>query len=156
VFDAAVGEPGLAAAADAARAIGELARVTKPMGAVVLLQLSWSSELSAEARGLLVERLGVRPRLDRRVEADAARRRRGGPAGAGLDRRRRRRGPPTRRRTSRGSRRRRSSPGVAPLGWKGARAALEREESLLRELSRERSIGFQVIRGVKWPHARGA
>jgi hypothetical protein len=34
--------------------------------------------------------------------------------------------------------------------------ALGREESLLRELSRERAVGFQLIRGVKWPHARGS
>ena len=155
VFDAAVGEPGLAAAADAARAIGELARVTKPMGAVVLLQLSWSSELSAEARGLLVERLGVRPRLI--VEWKQMLRDAGVVdlqvqdwTDAGAD----------------------GAADEAPhltwqqkaqivagawrhWGWKGARAALEREESLLRELSRERAIGFQVIRGVKWPHAKG-
>ena len=41
-------------------------------------------------------------------------------------------------------------------GWREAMDALGREESLLRELSRERAVGFQVIRGVKWPHARGA
>jgi hypothetical protein len=40
-------------------------------------------------------------------------------------------------------------------GWREAREALEREETLLRELSRERALGFQLIRGVKWPHARG-
>jgi SAM-dependent methyltransferase len=154
-FDAAVGEPGVAAAADPARAVGELARVTRPMGAVVLLQLTWSSELSAEARGLLVERLGLRPRLvvewkqmlrdagvvDLQVQDWTA---------AGAD----------------------GASDEAPQltwqhkaqivagawrrwGWRGARAALEREESLLRELSRERAIGFQVIRGVKWPHAKG-
>ena len=63
VFDAAVGEPVLAAAADPERAVAELVRVTKPMGTVVLLQLTWSSELSPEARALLVERLGMRPRM---------------------------------------------------------------------------------------------
>ena len=35
-----------------------------------------------------------------------------------------------------------------------AREALERETQLLRELSRERAVGFQLIRGVKWPHPR--
>jgi hypothetical protein len=33
---------------------------------------------------------------------------------------------------------------------------VEREAALLRELSRERAIGFQLIKGVKWPHAKGA
>jgi hypothetical protein len=37
---------------------------------------------------------------------------------------------------------------------RAGRGAIEREETLLRELSRERALGFQVIKGVKWPHAR--
>ena len=40
-------------------------------------------------------------------------------------------------------------------GWREALGAVEREEALLRELSRDRALGFQLIRGVKWPHARG-
>jgi ubiquinone/menaquinone biosynthesis C-methylase UbiE len=157
VFDAAVGEPILAAAADPARAVAELARVTKPMGPVVLLQLTWSSDISAEGRRLLVERLGIRPHLlvewkqmlrdagvvDLQVQdwteegAEAA-----------------------------------SAPAEAPQltwqqkmqvvgralrmhGWRDALGAVEREEALLRELSRDRALGFQLIRGVKWPHARG-
>ena len=157
VFDAAVGEPVLAASHDPARAVAELARVVKPMGAVVLLQMTWSSDLTGPARALLTERLGMRPHLliewkqmlrdagvvDLQVQdwTDEA-------ADAGAD-------------------------GEAPQltwqqkvqivgrawrrrGWRDALDALGREESLLRELSKERAIGFQVIRGVKWPHARGA
>ena len=63
VFDAALAEPLLSSAADAERAVAELARVTKPMGPVVLLQLTWSSDLSESAREMLVERLGLRPHL---------------------------------------------------------------------------------------------
>jgi hypothetical protein len=33
------------------------------MGPVVLLQLTWSSDMSESAREMLVERLGLRPRL---------------------------------------------------------------------------------------------
>jgi hypothetical protein len=33
---------------------------------------------------------------------------------------------------------------------------VKRELELLEELSRERALGFQVISGVKWPHARTA
>jgi hypothetical protein len=40
------------------------------------------------------------------------------------------------------------------LGWKGARSAVARESALLKELTRERALGFQLLKGVKWPHAR--
>src|SRR5688500_2697294 len=63
VFDASVGEPVLAAATDPQRAVAELVRVTKPMGPVVLLQPTWSSDIAMGARELLVERLGLRPHL---------------------------------------------------------------------------------------------
>jgi hypothetical protein len=33
---------------------------------------------------------------------------------------------------------------------------VRRELELLDELARERALGFQVITGVKWPHARPA
>ena len=38
-------------------------------------------------------------------------------------------------------------------GWAEARQALVRETELLRDLSRERSMNFSIIKGVKWPHA---
>jgi hypothetical protein len=31
---------------------------------------------------------------------------------------------------------------------------VERETTLIRELSRERTIGLQLIKGVKWPHEK--
>jgi hypothetical protein len=40
------------------------------------------------------------------------------------------------------------------LGWKAARGAVARERALLKELTRERVLGFQLLKGVKWPHAR--
>src|SRR5690606_17995580 len=63
VFDAAVGEPGIAAVEGPAHSIAELARVVKPMGVVVLLELTWSSDIAAGAREAVVERLGLRPHL---------------------------------------------------------------------------------------------
>jgi ubiquinone/menaquinone biosynthesis C-methylase UbiE len=155
VFDAVVGEPVLAAAADAERAVAELVRVTRPMGAVVLLQLTWSSDLSADARALLVERLGMRPRM--LVEWKQVLREAGVVELQVQDW------------TDEGAE---PAPGTeqprltwqqkaqiigrawSRWGWREAREAVEREEALLRELSRERAIGFQLIRGVKWPHAR--
>jgi hypothetical protein len=39
-------------------------------------------------------------------------------------------------------------------GWREARGAVEQETALLAALSRERSIGFQLLKGVKWPYER--
>jgi hypothetical protein len=163
VFDGAVGEPVLAAAASPERAVEELVRVTKPMGSVVLLQLTWSAELGDEGRELLVERLGLRPRLlvewkqmlrdagvvDIQVQDWTS----GGPGSPG-----------------RASGTMRGVGAEPPLtwqqkmqivsrawrqwGWREARGAVERETTLLRELSRERAIGFQLIKGVKWPYPK--
>lgn len=41
-------------------------------------------------------------------------------------------------------------------GFRAARGAVRREMELLGELTRKRALGFQVITGVKWPHARPA
>lgn len=157
VFDAAIGEPEIAAAASTGKAVNELARVTKPMGAVVLLQLTWSSELPASRRELVVERLGLRPRMlvewkqmlrdagivdiqvkDWTNECDDEL-----PSGGGV-----------------------ASPhlnwqgklqvmghALRRSGWAEAKQALVRETELLRDLSRERSMNFSIIKGVKWPHA---
>ncbi|HEX7050029.1 MAG TPA: methyltransferase domain-containing protein [Longimicrobiales bacterium] len=63
VFDVAVGEVGLASADDPAAAVAELARVTKPMGTVVLVQLIWAGNIDEPSRDLVVQALGVRPLL---------------------------------------------------------------------------------------------
>jgi SAM-dependent methyltransferase len=158
VFDAAVAEPVLAAAASPERAVAELARVVKPLGAVVLLQLSWSSELPAAMRDLVVERLGLRPRLV--VEWKQMLREAGlvdiqvqdwtcgapgctpvvFPAAADAAR------------LSWQDKVQILGRGWRQGGWREARGAVERETALLRNLSRERAIGFQLIKGVKWPH----
>ncbi len=164
VFDSAIGEPPVAAAADPARAVAELARVTKPMGAVVLLQPTWSSEISQGAREMLVERLGLRPHLLVEwkqmlrdagvVEIQVQDWTTGGPSGG---------------RTSGAFRAVSDAPeltwqekaqivgrALRRSGWREARGAIERETALLRELSRERALGFQLIKGVKWPHAKAS
>ena len=41
-------------------------------------------------------------------------------------------------------------------GWREARGAVERETTLLKELSKERALGFLLLKGVKWPHPRTA
>jgi SAM-dependent methyltransferase len=158
VFDAAIGEPLLSAAADPARAVAELVRVTKPMGVVILLQLTWSSDIAPDARERVVERLGLRPYLlvewkqfmrdagavDLQVQdwtagADGAEAGESLATGAQLGWREK---VQILGRTLRRS------------GWHAARGAVARETELLRELSRERALGFALLKGVKWPHER--
>ncbi|MDH5588644.1 MAG: methyltransferase domain-containing protein [Gemmatimonadota bacterium] len=61
IFDLTVGELALAAHCDPAAAVGELVRVTKPGGFVVLVQLVWKAPVDAERRRVLSEHLGARP-----------------------------------------------------------------------------------------------
>ena len=161
VFDIAVGEPALSGAEDPAKAVAELVRVTKPMGCVVLLQPTWSSQISAGARELLVERLGLRPFLlvewkqmlreagavDLQVQDWTS----GAPGGGA-----RWSGNSAAQKPALTWRQKMQIVGRAwrRWGWREARGAIERETTLLRELSRERAIGFQLIKGVKWPYER--
>jgi 2-polyprenyl-3-methyl-5-hydroxy-6-metoxy-1,4-benzoquinol methylase len=156
VFDAALAEPLLSSAADPEKAIAELTRVTKPMGPVVLLQLTWSSDMSESAREMLVERLGLRPHL--LIEWKQMMREAGLVEIQVQDW------------TEAGAKAAAESEEDAvltwqqkvqiagrawrQLGWKGARGAVARESALLKELTRERALGFQLLKGVKWPHAR--
>ena len=163
VFDAAIGEPVLAAAADPERAVQELVRVTKPMGPVVLMQLTWSSDLSGEGRDLLVERLGLRPHLlvewkqmlrdagvvDLQVQDWTS----GSP---GMPRRASGAFEVPAARLSWQHKMQIVARAWRKQGLRGGAEAVEREAALLRELSRERAIGFQLLRGVKWPHAKSA
>lgn len=61
VFDLAIGEVELSAAENPLAAVREMVRVTRPGGAVVLVQLVWTRTLDAERQAELVARLGVRP-----------------------------------------------------------------------------------------------
>jgi SAM-dependent methyltransferase len=160
VFDAALGESAVAAAADPQRALAELVRVTKPLGRVVLLVPTWTSEIPGGDREALVERLGLRPFLlvewkqmlrdaglvDLTVQDWSE----GGTSGRGTS--------PVAAMPALTWRQKAHIAGRAwrRRGWRAARVAVRREQELLEELSRERALGFQVIAGVKWPHARPA
>jgi SAM-dependent methyltransferase len=61
IFDVTVGELGMTRAADPAAAVRELVRVTRPGGAVVLVQLVWTAPVDPARRRVLGEHLGVRP-----------------------------------------------------------------------------------------------
>ena len=150
-------EPLLSSAADPAKAVAELARVTKPMGPVVLLELTWSSDMSETAREMLVERLGLRPHL--LIEWKQMMREAGlveiqvqdwteagAKAAAEADD-----GEPA---LTWQQKVQIAGRAWRQLGWRGARGAVARESALLKELTRERALGFQLLKGVKWPHAR--
>lgn len=160
VFDVTIGEIGLGASVDPPTAIRELARVTKTLGLVVLVQLVWSGNVDEERRESLVEHLGTRPFLlvewkqqlrdagcvDLHVEdwSDAA-----SPfrpvAGPMHDLSR----SLTLRQKAAVFRR-----ALHRWGWRGLRGALMREQEIHHLLSQQRVLGLSLIIGTKW-HADG-
>lgn len=157
IFDLAIGEVGLGTLVDPARAVRELARVTKPRGSVVLVELIWTGHLDEERKQTLVEHLGARPLMlvewkqllrdagivDLHVEdwSDASSPFR--PAAnrpfhdlaeiftfrQKLDILRR---------------------ALQRWGWRGVRGAVLREQEIHALLTRQRVLGLSLIRGVKW------
>lgn len=61
IFDVVVGELGLTARAEPQPAVRELARVAKPGGAVVLIQLVWKAPVDLARSRILADHLGVTP-----------------------------------------------------------------------------------------------
>lgn len=154
VFDLALGEIELGAARDAPAAVRELARVTRPGGTVVLVQLVWTRTLPAERQAELVERLGVRPLMlmewkqmlreagidGLHVEdwSDAAASQSQPSVLGGL----------AELFTLRGKLR------ILPRawnrwGWKGVRAVLSRERELRRLIEDEQVLGVTLIKGTR-------
>ena len=160
VFDIAIGEPALSSAADPARAVAELARVTRPLGTIVLLQPTWTTDVPVDSRQPIVERLGLRPYF--LVEWKQMMRAAGVVELQVQDWATRTPSRPTTRPSGTVEiqpaqltwRQKMQIVGRAwrGRGWREARTAVARETELIRELSRERTIGFQLITGVKWPH----
>jgi SAM-dependent methyltransferase len=157
IFDIAIGEVALGGLADPTRAVRELARVTRPMGSVVLVQLTWTGHVEEDARESLVEHLGARPMLlvewkqilrdagvvELHVEdwSDYAAPFRPSITGPFHD--------------------------IAEIfsfrqklvilrralrrwGWRGVRGALDREAEIHRLHSRERVLGLSLIKGTRW------
>jgi SAM-dependent methyltransferase len=157
IFDVAIGEIGLAASADPARAVSELARVTKPFGCVVLVQLHWTQAVEPPRREILVRHLGARPMILvewKQLLRDAGvveltvedwseapspfRPAAGGPfpdfaeiftlrEKLGILRRALRR-----------------------WGWRGVKGAVLREREIHHLLTRERVLGLSLIKGTRW------
>ncbi len=159
VFDVVIGELSLARLAEPFRAVRELARVTRPMGSVVLIGLIWTGHVGEEQRNILVQHLGAPPLMlmqwkqalrdanvvDLQVEdwSDQA-----FPF------------------LVRG----RTFTQLAELftlvdklsilhrawrrwGWRGLRGAVSRENEIRQLLGPERTIGVTLIKGTKWHDA---
>ncbi len=160
IFDVVVGEVGMTADADPADAVSELVRVTRPGGAVVLVQLVWIAPVAPHRKAVLEEHLGVQPRMlvewkrllreagvvDLHTEdwsdPDTAFR----PGGV------------------------KPFPDFAELfslpekigilrrawkqwGWTGVRTVLSREREVHRLLTRERVLGLDLLKGTRAPDA---
>jgi SAM-dependent methyltransferase len=158
IFDVAIGEVGLAVNVDAAAAIRELVRVTKPMGAVVLVQLVWSGNVDEHRREILVRHLGARPMM--LVEWKQLMRDAGVVEVVAEDW--------SDRPSPFRPRQRTPFPDFAEIftlrekiqilrramrrwGWRGVRGAIVREQEIHRLLTSERVIGLTLVKGVKWP-----
>jgi SAM-dependent methyltransferase len=160
VFDVAIGEIGVGAAGDMAAAVRELARVTRPMGTVVLIQFTWTGGVDPERREAVAAALGVRPHLlveckqllreagvvDLYVEdwTDVGSGRHPGPLGVLVEG---------------GSLRDRATilwRAWRGWGWEGVRLALRSGSDLRGLVTRERILGLSVIKGTKWRGESGA
>ncbi len=157
IFDVAIGELGLAATVDPARAVRELARVTKPMGSVVLVQLIWTGHVEPERRESLVEYLGARPMI--LVEWKQMLREAGVVELVAEDW--------SDRPSSFRAAARTPFPDFAEIftlrekvailrramqrwGWRGVRGAVIREQEVHHLLTSERVLGLSLIKGTKW------
>ena len=158
-FDVAIGEIGLAALADPARAVAELARVTRPYGCVVLVQLIWTGNVDPNRREILVRHLGARPMILvewKQLLRDA------GVVELSVEDWSDTPSP--------------FRPEAAPFpdfstlfslrerlailrrawgrwGWRGVHGAVLREREIHRLLTRERVLGLSLIKGTRWPAA---
>jgi ubiquinone/menaquinone biosynthesis C-methylase UbiE len=158
IFDVAIGEVGLAATVEPAQAIRELVRVTKPMGAVVLVQLIWTGNVDEKRREILVRYLGARPMLLmewKQMLRDA------GVVDLSAEDWSDRPAPFRPRVTT-------PFPNFAQIftlrekvqilrralrrwGWRGVRGAILREQEIHRLLTTDRVLGLTMIRGIRWP-----
>lgn len=155
-FDVVVGELGLAASVDPARAIRELARVARPGGRVILVQLVWKAPVAEDRRKILVDHLGARPLMAvelRRILLEAQVR------NLHIE-------DWTDEETAFRLQAKKPFPDFAELfspgeklgilrrawrkwGWRGVRTVFQREAEVHRLLTKERLLGLSLVRGTK-------
>jgi SAM-dependent methyltransferase len=157
IFDVAIGGVGMAALVDPGRAVRELARVTRPMGAVVLVQLIWTGNVDAPRKEQLVQHLGARPMMlvewkqllrdagvvELHVEdwSDYASPFRPAITGPFHD---------INQIFSFKQKAVILHRAFRRWGWRGVRGAIVREVEIHRLLTRERVLGLTLIKGTKW------
>jgi SAM-dependent methyltransferase len=155
-FDVVIGELDLAAQADPEYAVQELARVTRPGGKVVLIQLVWKAPVDEDRRQILADHLGARPLMMVEVRRHLM--------AAGIrdlhieDW--------TDEETAFRRKVKKPFPDFAELftlteklgilrrawrrwGWRGVRTVFHREAEVHRLLTRERVLGLSMVRGTK-------
>jgi SAM-dependent methyltransferase len=157
-FDVVVGEVGIAAEVDPDQAIGELVRVARPGGRVVLIQLVWKAPVDEARKEVLAHHLGARPLMAveiRRILMDA------GVGELNME-------DWTDEDTAFRQRVKKPFPDFTELftlseklgilrrawrrwGWRGVRALFQREAEVHRLLTKERILGLNLILGVKAP-----
>lgn len=163
-FDVVVGELGLAATVDPKEAIRELARVTRPGGQVVLIQLVWKALVKEDRRRVLSDHLGARPLMQvelRRVLLDSQ------VGDLHVE-------DWTDEETAFRPQVKKPFPDFAELftlgeklsilrrawgrwGWRGVRTVFQREAEVHRLLTKERLLGLSLLKGVKaQPSSDGA
>ena len=156
IFDVAVGELGLTHEADAADAVRELVRVTRPGGTIVLVQPVWKAPVDETRRRVISDHLGVKPLM--LVEWKRMLRE------AGVEHLH------TEDWTDEETAFRASVPKPFPdfaelfslteklgilrrawqrWGWRGVRSVLLREREVHDLLTRERILGLDLVKGVK-------
>jgi SAM-dependent methyltransferase len=157
IFDVAIGEVGLASIVDPGQAVRELARVTRSMGSVVLVQLIWTGHVDEERREILVQHLGARPLLlvewkqlmrdagvvDLHVEDWSDYHSPFRPAVTG----------PFHDIAQIFSLRQKLSilrRAMQRWGWRGVRGAVVREQEIHQLLTRQRVLGLTLIKGTRW------
>lgn len=157
MFDVSIGEIGLGAYFQPGPAIRELARVTRPMGSVVLVQLVWTGNVDDGRREILVQHLGARPMMlvewkqllreagcvDLRVEdwSDYAAPFRPAVTGPFHD---------IAEIFTLGQKVAILRRALQRFGWRGVRGAIVREQEIHNLLSRERVLGLSLVIGTKW------
>ncbi len=156
IFDVTIGEIGLAASVDPARAIRELVRVTKPLGCVVLVQLIWTGNVDPERREILVRHLGARPLIlvewkqllreagvvELHVEDWSDKPSPFRPAAAPF--------PDFAEIFTVRQKLRIFWRALRRWGWRGVRGGLFREREIHELLTRERVLGLSLIKGTRW------